>query len=185
MKTFKEFLIEVEEVEGMAKKKKSSTEYEDEEHVIADHGKHISTTPSGHKVYQTGSKGSNRKEYHAINPDTKKVDVSVDGDEHNGVLSKILLKANQGNTIKAHEFLHHLTTHHNKTMKWDMHSPGGKVVVQKLAKMKGVSSHGWSHGKPVNITADDEEHTHGPAYSKKSTPEEESARKMILVTHKK
>lgn len=184
MKTFKEFLLEVEEVEGMSKKKKLSTEYKDEEHLQQHGAKHISTTPSGHKVYQTGTKGSVRKEYHAVNPDTKKVDVSIDGDEHNGVMSKILLKANEGNTIKAHEFLHHLTTHHNKTMKWDMHSPGGKAVVQKLAKMKGVSSHGWAHGKPVNITADDDELTHGPAAHRKNTPEEDEARKMVLVTHK-
>lgn len=186
MKSFKEFLSEVEEVEGMTKKKKSSTSYEDKEHIIQHNGKHISTTPSGHEVYQTGTKGSIRKEYHAVNPDTKKVDVSVDGDERNGVMSNILLKANSGNTIKAHEFLHHLTTHHDKTMKWDMHSPGGKAVVQKLAKMKGVSSHGWADGKPVNITADDDEYTHGPrGRVPHVTPEEESARKMILVTHKK
>ena len=41
MKTFKEFLLEVEEVEGMTKKKKSSTVFEDEEHVLINHGKHI------------------------------------------------------------------------------------------------------------------------------------------------
>ena len=182
MKTFKEFLIEIEEIKNFAKKNKTSTSLRDEDHVIQNGGKLISITPSGHKVYQTSNKGSIRKEYHAINPETKKVDVSVDGNERNSVMSQILLIANKGNTIKAHEFLHHLTTKHDKTMVWDKHSIGGKIAVQKLAKMKGVSSHGWYKGKPININASDDEYTHGPSQS--SSSEEKEARDTLLVTHK-
>lgn len=173
------------ETDELKKKGKSSTFYQDEEHILSHKGKHISTTPSGFLVYRTTTPGTIRREYHAVNPKTKKVEISFDGDEKNGVLTRLLLAANKGNKIKGHEFLHHLVTYHDKVLVWDVHTIGGKIVTERLSKMKGINTHGWSEGQPINLTVDDEEYTHGPKGIRGKTHEEISAANMILITHRK
>lgn len=190
--TFKDFLHsellrEGIDIEGMANKGKGSgTVFEDEEHILLNGGKLISKTKSGHKVYMTVTKGTTRKEYHAVNPDTLKVDVSVDGNEKNNVISKILLKANPGNTIKAHDFYHHLIMKHDKVLVHDLLSPGGKAVLKKLNTKyhATVATHGWLDGKAVNVTDKDDDYVYG-SEGEGNAPEQVNARKMQLVTYKK
>jgi len=175
------------DVDSMANKGYGKgTAYELEQQILDDKGKLISKTKSGHKVYQTITPRSIRKEYHAVNPDTGAVDISVDGDERNNVISNILLVANPGNTIKAHDFYHHLIMKHDKVLVHDLLSPGGKAVLKKLNTKyhATVSTHGWLDGKAVNVTDKDDEYVYGKE-GEGNAPEQTAARRMKLVTHKK
>lgn len=143
---------------------------------------HISNTPSGHKVYRYGYSGE--ASYHAVNPDTKKIDMSVSGKEKHGVIHKILVLAGEKNTIKAHTFIHHLITHHNKTMTVDKMSPGGKEVFKRLHDdhKDTVGIHGWHKGKPVNVDPSHED-MYGNKGAEEKSEKEEAA--TLLVAHKK
>ncbi len=51
---------------------------------------------------------------------------------------------------------------HSKTLVGKTHSPGGQKIWQSLSKERGVSVHGWHHGKAHNIDTRDSEDTHVP-----------------------
>lgn len=185
-KTAKKTLKSLKEVVEVDVKKKGrhSTYYKNEQEIIYDKGKHISTTKSGHLVYHTSYHDTPTKvrhEYHAVNPETKKVDISIEADERKNVLSNILLQANAGNTIKAHDFYHHLITKHDKVLSHDVLSPGGKAVVKKLNTKyhRSVATHGWLHGKPVNVTDKDDDQVYGPEGDSRDVDD------MKLISHKK
>ena len=158
--------------------------YQDEEHILQHNGKLISKTSDGHLVYKTGNKGTSRIEYHAVNPITKTVDVSVDANEKNNVLTKILLVAAKDNTISATDFYYHLIVNLNKVLVHDMLSPGGKAVLKKLNTKyhAKIATHAWLHGQPLNLTDKDDEYVYG---SGRETSEIRDAEDIELVTYKK
>lgn len=164
------------------KNKNKGTFYKTLKQIVQDKGVLISRTKSGHYVYRTFTPGTSRKEYHAVNHNTGKVDVSMDGMERLNVISKILLVANPGNTIKAHDFYHHLIQHHNKVLVNDMLSLGGKIVLKRLNTKyhATVQTHGWLDGKAQNLTDKDDEYVYGDC----TAPEQSQACRMKLVSHK-
>lgn len=181
----KSSVLAILEVDTMKKKgMDGGTVYKTEDEILNDDGQLISKTKSGHLVYRTGNKRLIRKEYHAVNPETKKVDISVDANDKNNVLSRILLVANKGNTISAADFYHHLIMVHNKILVHDVLSPGGKAVLKKLNTKyhSTVTTHGWLRGQPVNVTDKDDEYVYA---SGGETPEIRDAENINLVTFKK
>jgi hypothetical protein len=51
---------------------------------------------------------------------------------------------------------------HSQTLVGKSHSSGGQKIWQNLSKERGVSVHGWHHGKAHNIDTRDSEDTHVP-----------------------
>lgn len=99
---------------------------------------HISTMPSGHLIMREDDHGHTI--YSAINPDTKHINLQVSGSHRNGDRFDISgLVGRKGSTIKAHEFYHHLITHHNIHLHSDYEqSEGGMKVWKNLQKMPGI-----------------------------------------------
>ena len=193
MRTFKEYLAEVLDLD--MRKKSRDTEFtrsilynagdkwDPEDHKNAEH---ISTTSSGHHIYKTRGhhiyKTGSRSNimYHAYDPKTKRSTIAVYGKEHKGVLSSLNLASHKTNTLKAHDFYHHLLKHHLTALATDTQSEGGKGVWEKLAKKPGVKIHGWSKGKPVNVKfGEDETHAKAGDYIENG----QDIRRMELVAH--
>lgn len=142
---------------------------------------HVSDTSTGHKVYHYRYSGETS--YHAVNPDTKKIDMSVSGKEKHNVMHKVIVQAGEGNTIKAHTFLHHVITHHKKTMTVDKMTAGGKEVFKRLHDdhKDTVGMHGWHKGKPVNVGVHDPD-----MYGEKDNPDDKDQDEhLLLVAHPK
>lgn len=136
--------------------------------------------------------------YYVIDNSTGLAQILLLAKEKNDVLSSLNLYAAPGNTVKAVEFYRALITKLNKTLVADLQSPGSKAVWAKLNKLPDVSIHGWLDGKPVNITAADQEYAYGNAeykyrkdpktgLIKQIVPGQEllDATRMKLVAHKK
>lgn len=149
MISFKQFLQEVENITYSDTKEPIHAHIKNEDDLKEYGADHISTTDSGHKIYKYRFEGESS--YHAVNPTTKNVDISIKAKEKDNTLHKPLVLANDGNTLKAHDFLHHLINKHNKTMVIDKMSAGGKKVFQKLERIHGndVKFNGLHRGKEV------------------------------------
>lgn len=117
---------------------------EQEDNSDYDVHKKVSSTDS-HDFYKLG-KGTDDKytKFVAVDKKTKKVHMSVTGDMHGTEKNKHFavdyLKASEGNTLKAHEFYHHLihAGHVNTLVSDDSHSPGAKKVWHKLSQMPNI-----------------------------------------------
>jgi len=181
IKSFKQYITEVENITYSSDKGVILNHLNNEKDLKEYDAEHISTTASGHKLYKYKYHG--KTSYHAVNPETKSIDMGIEGKEKNDVLHKPLIMANHGNTIKAHDFLHHLITKHDKTIVVDKMSAGGKSAFQKLQNEHGkeVNIHGWHKGSPVNIHMGDEDYMHGD----KDNADEKEAKETLMVAHKK
>ncbi len=201
MKTFKEYISEVEEIDYIDKAKVGVEgaweNHRTENELIANNFKHISTTKSGHRVYYKGIKhpkgGMTTTEYFAVHPKTRKIHIGVAAQEHNNVLSDLSLGAYPKNTLKGHDFYHHLITHHDKVLVGSSQTPGSHKVWKDLQKYhRDVNVHGWRKGNPVNIDMRDDEYTHAPTtysygsmHGRSYSPEAHDAMITKLVAHKK
>ena len=102
-----------------------------------DHGKHVSTTNTGHRIHFKATSGGTGSEIKAINKKTGKVDVHIIGNHHrpSNTFQIGSVRAAEGSKLKAHDLYAHLAT------KWRMavasssgQSPGGMKIWQKLSK---------------------------------------------------
>ena len=96
------------------------------------HGKHVSTTKSGHHIYKS------KDGFAAFNPKTRRIDMVVHGrikkhpEHNNSTMSDLFLSGRKDSSLKAHDFYHHLITKHNIILKGDEQSKGGKKVWKKF-----------------------------------------------------
>lgn len=119
----------------------------------------ISDYSATHAVYRHSLKAGEDgtpTSYHLVNKATKNIELAVHGSTRDGKFLVGSLGARQGNTVKAHEFYHHLITKHNVHMHSDYEqSEGGMKVWKALHKMPGIhmqsfngSSEKYSELKP-------------------------------------
>lgn len=138
MKTFRQFLLETPWLNHELGnwKEPMVSRYE---HAFGK-GEHISTTPSGHKIYKHSTR-SGSVAFYATDADDK-LHMTLETDERyaDPRMHEInYVVAHEGNTIKAHDFYHHLITHDNVHLVSDKeHSPGGAKIWEKLSKMPGI-----------------------------------------------
>lgn len=113
------------------------------------HHKKVSETPT-HEIYRWDrpfNNSSNSTEFHAVDKKTGHIHMSVEGMTHNSDKKKAfeveVLRGGYGNTIKAHEFYHHLINagHVDSIVSDSSHSPGAKKVWHRLSQMPGVKMH--------------------------------------------
>lgn len=142
MKTYKQFIFETPEIDFNYDKKhalKPSSKFQTTSHNSIDK-EHISTTKSGHKIYRVKKPGSTFRHYEAVKDGV--VHQSVMGYDNSHDESKLLvgvLSGNPSTTIKAHEFYHHLITHHNISLESSQkQSRGGAKVWKNLSEMPGI-----------------------------------------------
>jgi hypothetical protein len=144
MKTFKQFISEAPIIQDDYPKPdyeiKDTRPYSDE------HTRSISS----HKGYKITAR--NRKD----TPDTSFEAVSSDNKTHMMVNGRIKgnefhvskLSGHPDTKIKAHEFYHHLITHHGLTLNSsDMQSEGGAKVWQRLSEMPGIKMSRMAFGQ--------------------------------------
>jgi hypothetical protein len=134
-------------------------------------------------IYRDGSKSVPR--YTSVLQSTGRVQIILECEERNGVLTNLRLMALPGNTLSAAKFYHMLITKLNKTLVGTHQSPGSQATWAKLNKYRDVEIHGWLNGKPVNITPLDREYAYAPAVGYFSPQELKDANKMKLVACKK
>lgn len=53
------------------------------------------------------------------------------------------MSGRKGSSLKAHDFYHHLITHHNLILMGEAQSQGGKKVWDRLRTKKDVTIHTW------------------------------------------
>lgn len=124
------------------------------------HYKHVSSA-HGHDIYkkETESGGYKMKylkdkvkftSYAAVKDGKPKIAVKMSNHETDGKMKITGLQATKDNTLKAHDFYHHLITHHGETIHSDSEqSEGAKKVWKRLMRKPGVKFHvhDWSNGK--------------------------------------
>lgn len=91
-------------------------------------------------------KKSHSTEFYAVDKKTGHVHMHVEGTTHgkkNKIFAVDLLRAGHGNTLKAHEFYHHLlhAGHVNSLVSDESHSPGAKKVWHRLSQMPNIKMH--------------------------------------------
>lgn len=87
--------------------------------------------------------------------------LSIHGSHNKAKSFSIDTTDSTGQGPKAHKVYRKiLQSGHAKALVGSSHSPGGQKIWQKLSSEKGVSVHGWSKGKPVNIDPRDPDETH-------------------------
>jgi hypothetical protein len=129
---------------------------------------HLSTMPSGHKIYHRVFNDNDGTKYHHYYVDGGDGKTAVKLETNQGKnhkaeeIDKIAADRSYEKRPKAHEVYHHLITHHDKMFTSYAQSAGGKGAWKKLSGMKNVNVHGWDaeKEKPVNIDlkSDDYEH---------------------------
>lgn len=167
MKTLRQILGEVLLVTDIDKSNKLGMGKELNQPPPSD-AKHISTMPTGHKVYhkQVGSGDWMAAEHHyyVTNREGNTV-TKIKTEKSPRVKSEHIdniAASDHPDRPKAHEIYHHLITHHNKILTSSVQSPGGHKIWKELSKQKNVSTHGWDYDndKPINtdLASDDYEH---------------------------
>jgi len=145
MKSFKQFLIETpwvnsDELDIPPTEKRKFLRKE----TMGENDTIISKTPSGHTItkksinYYDPMEGHDQYEYSAYGPDGKK-DLSLKVHQKGNKAYVIDLSSNEGNTMKSHEFYHHLIAHHGIHLHSDYEqSSGGMKTWKKLHQMPGI-----------------------------------------------
>lgn len=116
------------------------------------HYKHVSSA-YGHDIYKKETESHAQKIRFTTYAGAKngKVKIAVKMSTHGDNKSTITgLQATKDNTFKAHDFYHHLITHHGETLHSDAEqSEGAKKVWKRLMRKPGVKFHvhDWSNGK--------------------------------------
>lgn len=180
MITFNSFIKEVWENDlkktdkkwlGQAGRKADAPEYE-----LGQHKGKI----KGHDIYHYHDANANRHHIYVHDPKTETVTSHIHGVINKAHSLSDVYATSTGKGPKMHEIYHHLLKHkHVNTIVGDNQSEGAKKVWKNLAKKKDISIHGWSNGKPINVTPYDEDEV----YAKKSdkSPEGKSAGATKLV----
>lgn len=200
-------LHEVLEVEGITKSDKMDAKGLGEP--VPSDAKHLSTTPSGHKVFHkmTVDKDDGQEYHHYYVSDKKgntsmKLETNKKKGEAAEEIDKVAAHDPNPDRPKAHELYHHLITHHDKMFTSFAQSPGGKKIWKNLSGMKNISIHGWDNesDKPVNIDmkSDDFDHEIYASHADRRRAKEEgggeknkeykgvtSVMNMTVVAHRK
>lgn len=171
MKTFKQFITEVEMNTSVSKTKRGFTRDPNAplNRGIGKHFKKIGSFGNSdvHHSYHAVKGGKMRHHYAATDKVTGKVHkvLTTKKTKIHGVETIDALKGSD-HKDKAHELYHHLITKHNKTFVTNMQSPGGHAVWKKLSKAKGVKVHGYDNKlkKGVHFDATDHSDTHASVH---------------------
>lgn len=127
-----------------------------------EHGfKHIGTTQSGHKVWHSEEGGVH--DFHFEHPEeTGKIDVSVRSVpwKRNPKAHDIKsLSARSGSHLRPEHAYAHMIKRMGMTLTTKAQTPGSQSVWRKLAKIRGVTTHGLNaDGKPVNVKPGEDDH---------------------------
>jgi hypothetical protein len=118
----------------------------------------ISKMKSGAHVYYSKkihANGDTEHVYRVSDHENKHIHLVLSTHSKKGHKAEHVIKlvGHADNKTKAHDFYHHIITHHDRMLATDHQSPGGKKVWERLAKKKSVNIHGWDpvKKKPVNI----------------------------------
>lgn len=117
---------------------------------IEDGWKHVSTMPSGHKVYH--DKGKKSALWAAVK----------DGDVHQRIMGtptedghfKVNIANGLGDaSVKAHDLYHHMITHHGVTIRSDdYHTKGGRSIWKSLSENPDIEVSRYKFdGKPIKM----------------------------------
>lgn len=106
---------------------------------------HVSTTPSGHKVWKreivSPASGDRRVTIAATAPDGK-MDVRVTGTVFANAPSEFHVNSLDGyigGTLKAHDFYHHIVHNHYDMVSDNVHSMGGRKTWARLASKPDIA----------------------------------------------
>ena len=189
MKTFREFVSSIGEAilrPDISKPKKAGRIGGARDEVVGKkiepwilHGHYKKIGKSGSHELHAGEPEYGWHHIAAVNPETKRVDVSLWGRKR-GKTFHVHTVAATGEGPKAHDFYRHvLKTGHVNALVGSEHSPGGQKVWQRLAKHRDVEVHGWHRGKAVNLDPSDPEQTHATKHERE--PEEREVARTKLV----
>jgi len=132
----------------------------------------------GHDIYSTFDWGT-QISWSVVDPKTNIKHIELLTDRGKGDIYTVHMVASTGKGPKVPDFYHYLLKNHVTGLVATEQSEGGKKIWQRLAKKKGLSVHGWSKGKAVNVDPQDDEETHGNSGS--SDKEEREISRMKLV----
>lgn len=137
MKTFIEFLVETPWINPDIEWDNAPDAKEHE--AAAKQRQKISTMSSGHVVKIRHASGNPTfVTYTAHGPDNN-IHMKVSGHKDGDKFTVNNLNDHQGSTVRAHDFYHHLITHHGLHLHSDYEqSEGGMKVWKKLHKMPGI-----------------------------------------------
>lgn len=154
MISFKEFLTEMPYSHNNMDRYAASWDITQKSYEINDNkrsetlGRKISEMKSGHHLYVKHKKEGDFyvSMYTAYNPQTKMVDMKVTGHNNPLIKNRYHVKYLSGRpyiqTLKAHEFYHHIIMRHNKEIVSDSsQSEGGRKVWERLATMPSTAIH--------------------------------------------
>jgi hypothetical protein len=161
MKSFSRFLAEAPLMTKIGRKEKFSLET----------GKHLPKEKAGTKVASIDKqhdlhhyKDDGQDIYVARHKQTGVVHATISGKRNTTSGTYTVHTADStGEGPKVHKVYRKIMqSGHSKTLVGKTHSPGGQKIWQSLSKERGVSVHGWHHGKAHNIDTRDSEDTHVP-----------------------
>ena len=155
MKTFRQFITEMPVIQPDYNKEKYALNDPVPSH-RDEHTKEISTTSSGHIITHRNVPGEVSHTFEAINPKTGLTQMKMSANKIGGILQEFKLAGRAGSDIKAHEFYHHLITHHNMELNSsEMHSK----VWEKLSSMPGVTMTRKKYGQGLRPDKKTKMHT--------------------------
>ena len=207
MKTFREFMQEAWKnnfkdstkdknwlSRGLVGSKRDSSDFESQGYRKIGR---ITAAKSGKKVdlYKRRSKSWDGDTSHYVghDPETGTVTHSVSGyNNKGGGLTNIAATSGGGHPVKMHDVYHHILKRgHQTSLVGDNQSTGAIGVWNKLSKKSGMTIHGWSKGKPVNLgkfsNDADEDETHTPYAKPGETHDKEDVKignMKLVATHK-
>jgi hypothetical protein len=161
MKTFSQFLAEAPLMTKIGRKEKFSLET----------GKHLPKEKAGTKIASIDKdhalhhyKDDGQDIYVARHKKTGVVHSTIAGKRNAKTGTYTVHTADStGQGPKVHKVYRKIMqSGHSSTLVGKSHSPGGQKIWQSLSKERGVSVHGWHHGKAHNIDTRDSEDTHVP-----------------------
>lgn len=159
MKTFSQFIAEAPLMTKIGRKTKFAPET----------GKHTPEHEAGTKIANIDKdhalhhyKDAGQDIYTARHKKTGIVHATIAGKRHSKTGTYTVHTADStGQGPKVHKVYRKIMqSGHSPTLVGKSHSPGGQKIWQSLSKERGVSVHGWHHGKAHNIDARDPEDTH-------------------------
>jgi len=185
MKTFSQFIAEAPLMSKIGRKTKFAPET----------GKHMPEHEAGKKVANIDKehalhhyKDSGQDIYVARHKKTGVVNATIAGKRNSKSGTYTVHTADStGQGPKVHKVYRKIMqSGHSPTIVGKSHSPGGQKIWQNLSKERGVSVHGWNHGKAHNVDTRDSEDTHVPdteakAGHLKNDPAGKTQYKMKLI----
>ena len=161
MKSFSQHLAEAPLITSIKKKEKFS--HETGKRFSQDElGKKVASIDKHHDLHHYKDQGDDV--YVARHKKTGVVHATIAGKRNSKTGTYTIHTADStGQGPKVHKVYRKIMqSGHSKTLVGKSHSPGGQKIWQSLSKERGVSIHGWHHGKAHNINPRDPEDTHVP-----------------------